>query len=806
MSGLEILGAIASSIALAQAVKGTLKAIDFLRQNSKMRKGCNNLRKEILMIEYFISQAKEQTSPMMPTQRILGISSEHPLVSLTAMELEEILEELTKIVEKYSRSRKVHDPKRYTDKMKWFSEASKIEELGQRAQAIKTDLHIAITFRVSSMVDRGNVRQEVLFHRVTQQLTYHNQETQDVLRNRPQLPKISHSMSEEGPAEMSSPSITNAVETGATIIKEESLQIVRTVRPLGSRRCANCRQGRFERSGTWARSLLGSWLVKYKPTQTSCQGTCGSDPGVELEYRLPKWLWEGILSFHAYRGPTISCALRPARDLRDHEDAWMILKHRSWLQIKIEKGYVYFPDDTAGVGWSMINIAAHYRNVDCIEILLKLWENILPRQGIPKEFGYQLERERFSRLESGGALNNAIDKVMTFVNDWDELSTTKVHIAAVEGGLLAALQEQPWAIDQFSEEGQAPIHYAVDNYNFAGLEQLIQAGADVNQPNHIGQTPLMITQYSRNEMGTQKLLEYDECRRLIDKRCPEDMTALHYAIDAMSPECVKLLLEAGASTSKIDRNGGTCLHILSNSYQQDQQAVDEVFHLLQVRGADLEARDKSGNTPLMKAILSGNITVLEALLSAGASLDAINSRHQNILWLAARSRDFRVIDCLAEQGLENIDPQLLDSHARVTALCRLTWILEEDYDITSQEPPTSDQQQAFITLYLNLLIRDLTRLADILIDILSAAETRDSATVAGLLGVLVKKNKASFRHEHAAWYRGLQTYINDDNWEYLAEAIIEECTETVGKIFRAHDAKSKTIEAPEMREFYHAQS
>lgn len=47
MSGLEILGAIASSIALAQAVQGTLKAVDFLRQNPDMKGECNKLRKEV---------------------------------------------------------------------------------------------------------------------------------------------------------------------------------------------------------------------------------------------------------------------------------------------------------------------------------------------------------------------------------------------------------------------------------------------------------------------------------------------------------------------------------------------------------------------------------------------------------------------------------------------------------------------------------------------------------------------------------------------------------------------------------------
>ena len=108
------------------------------------------------MIECFIMQAQQQTAQ----QQLLG-SAEHPLVSLATEELEDILKELNKIVERYSHSRKVHDPKRYTDKMKWFTEASKIEELRDRAQATKSNLHMAITFRVSSMIDRGNMRQEV---------------------------------------------------------------------------------------------------------------------------------------------------------------------------------------------------------------------------------------------------------------------------------------------------------------------------------------------------------------------------------------------------------------------------------------------------------------------------------------------------------------------------------------------------------------------------------------------------------------------------------------------------------------------
>lgn len=51
MSGFEILCAIASSIALAQAVKGTVKAIDFLRQASEMKKECNRLMNEASVLD-----------------------------------------------------------------------------------------------------------------------------------------------------------------------------------------------------------------------------------------------------------------------------------------------------------------------------------------------------------------------------------------------------------------------------------------------------------------------------------------------------------------------------------------------------------------------------------------------------------------------------------------------------------------------------------------------------------------------------------------------------------------------------------
>ncbi|KAH7225065.1 ankyrin repeat-containing domain protein [Fusarium oxysporum] len=696
---MEILGAIASSIALAQAVKGTLKAVDFLRQNSDMKRECDKLRKELLMIDCFIMQAREQTGQMVSAQRLLGIA-EHPLISLMIQELEELLEELNEIVEKYSRSRKAHDPKRYTDKVKWFSKASKIEELRERAQTAKSNLHMAITFRVSSMVDRGNVRQEVLFHRVAQQLTYYTQETHHISQTLPRLlqgpqpmPQSSTTslqpgtqgttihnkpdppaMEENRLTETSEVFLTNNTNQTVTVIKEESFVSVSSIQPLGTRSCGSrcqcrCHRGRRDRTGAWVVSLFSSWLTRYEKTDTNCQSRC------------------------------------------------------SW-------------------------------------------------------------------------------KCLALVIDWEEVSITKVHIAAAEGGLLDALREQPWAIDELDENGHAPIHITVEYYNLLGLEQLIAAKADINRQDVVGRTPLMMAARKGNDTMVQKLLGYFECRRLIGSKVDiSGRTALHFAVESGSSACVRLLLEAGAPASKLNRYGEIPMQRLAWGKQEDQQEIYEIIELLRARGADIESKELHGWTPVLRVCRKGNVPVLGALVRAGASLCAIDSKQEGILHHTAYSLNFDIVHYLAEQDLEDIDPQLREISRGDTPLGCLTWIFNE-YKLPEVTIPTEDQQKDFIKLYFDLLIRDLERHISTLRDVQEAIEDRDSGATTELLDLLIKRNKDGFRQDLVDWYRGLQSYVSDGQWDNLMEAICEEHDETVEKVKRAAVAREKTMTDPEMKEFF----
>ncbi|RKK26057.1 hypothetical protein BFJ66_g8295 [Fusarium oxysporum f. sp. cepae] len=672
-------------------------------------------------------QARQQTDLMMPAQRLLG-SAEYPLVTLATQELEEILEELNEIVKKYSCSRMAHDRKRYTDKMKWLSDASKIEELRERAQAMKSNLHTAITFRVSSMVDRGNVRQEVLFHRVTQQLTYYTQETHNISQTLPRLLQNPQPMPEDA---------------------STSLQ-------------------------PWTQGTK----IHNKPEPPATEGN-----------RVAESRTAPSANASTHEVPTIS------------EESFVSVTtiQPMGTQTRLREGFAYFPDDIAGGVWPLLLIALRNKSSDSIEILLKLWKNILPSQGLSREIGYRLKT--YAVIYPGTAMNSVINKALSFVQDWEEVIMTKVHIAAAEGGVLDALREQPWAIDELNEYGEAPIHVSIGNNNFEGLEQLIAANADINRQTGFGNTPLMRASYYGRDTMVKKLLGYSESRRCIGQSTAVGQTALHFAVQSGSATCVRLLLEGGASALKLNQLGETPMHRLAWGRQDGQQEIDEIIELLQAHGADIESKNRDGWTPMFWACAKGNVPVLKALVRAGGSLSAISSHRQGILHRAACSNNFDVVHCLAEQDLEDIDPQLRDLSQGETPLGSLTWIFGK-YVVPSDPIPTPDQQKDFIKLYFDLLIRGLERHMLTLQNIQEAIEDRDPKTTTELLHTLIKRNEASFRQNLVDWYRGFIFYVSDGQWDHLKQAICDEYDETSEKAKKAAVARGKTMADPEMKEFF----
>ena len=68
------------------------------------------------------------------------------------------------------------------------------------------------------------------------------------------------------------------------------------------------------------------------------------------------------------------------------------------------------------------------------------------------------------------------------------------------------------------------------------------------------------------------------------------------------------------------------------------------------RGANLEATDDIGWTPIFSAARSGHLEVVKELADRGASLEATDNKGQTPISLAAKRRQWEVVKELADRG------------------------------------------------------------------------------------------------------------------------------------------------------------
>ena len=112
---------------------------------------------------------------------------------------------------------------------------------------------------------------------------------------------------------------------------------------------------------------------------------------------------------------------------------------------------------------------------------------------------------------------------------------------------------------------------------------------------------------------------------------------------------------ARANPKGQDKYGRTALHLASLYFRLKEGHV--VAKELLDRGADMEAKDGRGNTPLHAAAANYHLSVLTELLDRGANLEARDSEGRTALHKAAQwneIRRFNVIqsDCIRKQNIQ----------------------------------------------------------------------------------------------------------------------------------------------------------
>jgi hypothetical protein len=112
-------------------------------------------------------------------------------------------------------------------------------------------------------------------------------------------------------------------------------------------------------------------------------------------------------------------------------------------------------------------------------------------------------------------------------------------------------------------------------------------------------------------------------------------TAVHVAGAAHEAAIVHDLVGLGAPTTVANRRGGQPLHYAVDGVQPDAAAQRDTIMALVECGADPDARDKNGTTPLLRAIRNRSAAAVEALLGAGADPRVRNDSGSTALQLAS---------------------------------------------------------------------------------------------------------------------------------------------------------------------------
>jgi len=168
---------------------------------------------------------------------------------------------------------------------------------------------------------------------------------------------------------------------------------------------------------------------------------------------------------------------------------------------------------------------------------------------------------------------------------------------------------------------------------------------EVNSVDELGYTPLCYAARAGHKPALMVLLEHEAN---IEQPSYGGLRPLHHACNVFAETVMEVLLEAGADANAKDDKGNTPIHWIVG-----RGALSMMMTLVDKGGANLDCTNAEGSTPLMRGASAGQKTVTAKLIALRANLDKADKDGNTALHYAARG------------GFTDIVQQCLDAKCKI---------------------------------------------------------------------------------------------------------------------------------------------